>query len=232
MPNAPCPVVSRLTVSRLPRGHVFGYPCDAASAAAYGRLPEWPKGAVCKTAGSAYGGSNPPAPTTRGEYATVSPLRGSSSVFVTVRGKTSHRRRWDCQRPWASLKAGPNSTWSLGHRRVGAPHAHVCADVPPACMHRAASLRTRRSRSGCRGMCGSFSVRRPSGAGVRFTAVAAVRIPMAHSASTLERTTDTYTFRRRFIPPAHLKQPSPLTQPQVRDLIAEQSLEVLQSGLQ
>src|ERR1700749_3868279 len=59
MPNAPCPMVSRLTVSRFPRGHVFGYPCDAASAAAYGRLPEWPKGAVCKTVGSAYVGSNP-----------------------------------------------------------------------------------------------------------------------------------------------------------------------------
>jgi hypothetical protein len=66
MPNAPCPVVSRLTVSRLPRGHVFGYPCDAASAAAYGRLPEWPKGAVCKTVGSAYVGSNPTPATTCG----------------------------------------------------------------------------------------------------------------------------------------------------------------------
>src|SRR6478672_6613702 len=64
MPNAPCPVVSRLTASRLPRGHVFGYPCDAASAAAYGRLPEWPKGAVCKTVGSAYVGSNPTPATT------------------------------------------------------------------------------------------------------------------------------------------------------------------------
>src|ERR1700759_919438 len=64
MPNALCPVVSRLTVSRLPRGHVFGYPCDAASAAAYGRLPEWPKGTVCKTVGSAYVGSNPTPATT------------------------------------------------------------------------------------------------------------------------------------------------------------------------
>src|SRR3984885_8132140 len=33
--------------------------------AVYGRLPEWPKGAVCKTVGSAYVGSNPtPATTT------------------------------------------------------------------------------------------------------------------------------------------------------------------------
>src|SRR5690348_11673316 len=30
----------------------------------YGRLPEWPKGAVCKTVGSAYVGSNPTPATT------------------------------------------------------------------------------------------------------------------------------------------------------------------------
>ena len=66
MPNAPCSEVSRLTVSRLPCGRVFGYPCVAASAAAYGRLPEWPKGAVCKTVGSAYVGSNPTPATTSG----------------------------------------------------------------------------------------------------------------------------------------------------------------------
>src|SRR4029077_4464510 len=64
MPNAPCREVSRLRVSRLPCGLVLGYPCDAASAAAYGRLPEWPKGAVCKTVGSAYVGSNPTPATT------------------------------------------------------------------------------------------------------------------------------------------------------------------------
>src|SRR6185437_1472976 len=75
MPNALCPVVSRLTVSRLPRGHVFGYPCDAASAAAYGRLPEWPKGTVCKTVGSAYVGSNP-TPATTSETASDLWLRG------------------------------------------------------------------------------------------------------------------------------------------------------------
>src|SRR6266571_6727801 len=34
------------------------------SAAAHGRLPEWPKGAVCKTVGSAYVGSNPTPATT------------------------------------------------------------------------------------------------------------------------------------------------------------------------
>src|SRR5712672_299606 len=66
MPNAPCPQVSCLAVSRLPCALVLGYPCYAASAAAYGRLPEWPKGAVCKTVGSAYVGSNPTPATTCG----------------------------------------------------------------------------------------------------------------------------------------------------------------------
>jgi hypothetical protein len=64
MPNAPCPEVSRLTVSRLPCGLVLGYPCDARPRCGHGRLPEWPKGAVCKTVGSAYVGSNPTPATT------------------------------------------------------------------------------------------------------------------------------------------------------------------------
>src|SRR6476469_1637043 len=76
MPNALCPEVSRLRVSRLPCGLVVGYPCDAASAAAYGRLPEWPKGAVCKTVGSAYVGSNP-TPATTSENG---PLAGNSRL--------------------------------------------------------------------------------------------------------------------------------------------------------
>ena len=29
----------------------------------YGSVPEWPKGTDCKSAGDAFGGSNPPAPT-------------------------------------------------------------------------------------------------------------------------------------------------------------------------
>src|ERR1700756_3474584 len=81
MPNAPCPVVSRLTVSRLPRGHVFGYPCDAASAAAYGRLPEWPKGTVCKTVGSAYVGSNPTPATTSENGPLAAETRLGGPVF-------------------------------------------------------------------------------------------------------------------------------------------------------
>jgi hypothetical protein len=47
--------------------------------AAYGRLPEWPKGAVCKTVGSAYDGSNPSPATTcgNGPLTSKNTVRGS-----------------------------------------------------------------------------------------------------------------------------------------------------------
>ena len=35
----------------------------SASASSYGGIPEWPKGTDCKSAGNAFGGSNPPSPT-------------------------------------------------------------------------------------------------------------------------------------------------------------------------
>ena len=31
----------------------------------FGRIPEWPNGTDCKSVGSAFGGSNPPPPTTK-----------------------------------------------------------------------------------------------------------------------------------------------------------------------
>ena len=46
-----------------------------------GGVPEWPKGTGCKPVGSAYGGSNPPAPTKGEELrreASLKPLRGLS----------------------------------------------------------------------------------------------------------------------------------------------------------
>src|SRR4029077_6534552 len=91
MPNAPCREVSRLRVSRLPCGLVLGYPCDAASAAAYGRLPEWPKGAVCKTVGSAYVGSNPTPATTCGNGPLAAETRpGGRFLLVTMCISTCH----------------------------------------------------------------------------------------------------------------------------------------------
>ena len=38
------------------------------SSISYGSVPEWPKGTDCKSAGNAFGGPNPPAPTKQKEH--------------------------------------------------------------------------------------------------------------------------------------------------------------------
>src|ERR1700734_3808548 len=50
--------------------------CCRRSAAVHGRLPEWPKGTVCKTVGSAYVGSNP----TPATICEDGPLAGNSRL--------------------------------------------------------------------------------------------------------------------------------------------------------
>ena len=45
-----------------------------------GRMPERPKGAVCKIAGVAYGGSNPPPPTDRWVFSKLRPLTSQNSA--------------------------------------------------------------------------------------------------------------------------------------------------------
>ena len=55
-----------LAMSRsLPSAAAGWPPGSLSSEAHHGRMPERPKGAVCKIAGDAYGGSNPPPPTDR-----------------------------------------------------------------------------------------------------------------------------------------------------------------------
>jgi hypothetical protein len=71
---------------RLPRGRAGE---AAATMGRPGGVPEWPKGTGCKPVGSAYGGSNPPAPT-KGEDANRLPH------FAGFRGPRSCRS-W--QRP-------------------------------------------------------------------------------------------------------------------------------------
>jgi hypothetical protein len=53
------------------------------SAAAHGRLPEWPKGAVCKTVGSAYVGSNP-TPATTSQNRPPGPRKRGPAGYVTM----------------------------------------------------------------------------------------------------------------------------------------------------
>src|SRR5687768_6326013 len=55
-------------------------------------MPEWPKGAACKVAGSAYGGSNPPPPTDHRPT--------NHGVFSALRSLTS--------RSHSTLSSAPN----------------------------------------------------------------------------------------------------------------------------
>ena len=43
-------------------------PCRRILRILYGSVPEWPKGTDCKSAGNAFGGPNPPAPTNKNRY--------------------------------------------------------------------------------------------------------------------------------------------------------------------
>jgi hypothetical protein len=95
--------------------------------AAHGRLPEWPKGAVCKTVGSAYVGSNP-TPATTSENCPRPLVMWSGAVLVTSRPMQPDAARSDRM----PLVAG--YTWD-GFRRSGSRNEH---DLPDAtCSHRA-----------------------------------------------------------------------------------------------
>ena len=65
----------------------------AATLSRPGGVPERPKGAVCKTAGSAYGGSNPPAPISRCRHDNCHQKTSSG-----LRRGTSGAGRRDCDR--------------------------------------------------------------------------------------------------------------------------------------
>jgi hypothetical protein len=79
--------------------------CRPASAA-YGRLPEWPKGAVCKTVGSAYVGSNP-TPATR--------FRSSEPVTL------------DCVTGFVRAKGAVHQTVGCGLWAMRGPDPAVCS---------------------------------------------------------------------------------------------------------
>ena len=52
------PITSSSDIRRLSRRSIL-------ESISYGSVPEWPKGTDCKSAGNAFGGPNPPAPTTK-----------------------------------------------------------------------------------------------------------------------------------------------------------------------
>src|SRR5712691_3552100 len=123
---------------RVPGGGHGWLPCDGpapgslsftvpSNAAARGRLPEWPKGTVCKTVGSAYDGSNPSPATTseNGPWAGVSPTSRAVVPCVIL----CHPQSGDVIPPrWLRTHSGQN--WG---RRSGSPNRLLLAfDGPPS----------------------------------------------------------------------------------------------------
>ncbi len=93
--------------------------------AAHGRLPEWPKGAVCKTVGSAYVGSNP-TPATTCENCPRPLVMRSGVVLVIVRLMQADAARS------GRMPQVAGYTWD-GSRRSGCRNEH---DLPAAmCSH-------------------------------------------------------------------------------------------------
>ena len=71
----------------------------------YGSVPEWPKGTDCKSAGNAFGGPNPPAPTTKKHP----PLW--RVLFCAARGVAKERRVVG-RRSLRVLPAKPQVWWT------------------------------------------------------------------------------------------------------------------------
>ena len=77
-------------------------PPTSSSAFQRGEVPEWPKGADCKSAGAAFGGSNPPLSTIGRRWAGIAQLARASAFQAEGRGFESrfplHRKdmvgRW------------------------------------------------------------------------------------------------------------------------------------------
>ena len=66
MSKVPLPIyagIAQLVEQLICNQQVGGSSPSTSSKISYGGFPEWPKGTDCKSAGNAFGGSNPPSPT-------------------------------------------------------------------------------------------------------------------------------------------------------------------------
>ncbi len=71
---------------------VGGSSPSTSSTSSYGGVPEWPKGTDCKSAGDAYGGSNPPAPTIKETSFVYQGKRRFLMLFGRKQGKYRQKR--------------------------------------------------------------------------------------------------------------------------------------------
>ena len=81
------PFTSSSDVRRPPRRRIFRI--------SYGSVPEWPKGTDCKSAGNAFGGPNPPAPTKQKHLTCVGCFCFCVGAFTWIR-KPVHIA-WRCK---------------------------------------------------------------------------------------------------------------------------------------
>ena len=61
-------------------------PVNTRWASVYGRIPEWPKGTDCKSAGIAFGGSNPPSPTRKKHF-----VRSAFFSYIRLTASYMHK---------------------------------------------------------------------------------------------------------------------------------------------
>ena len=74
--------VAQLVEQLICNQQVGGSNPSTSSKIAYGGVPEWPKGTDCKSAGDAFGGSNPPSSTTKEPFLVT---KSALCVFLDIR---------------------------------------------------------------------------------------------------------------------------------------------------
>ena len=77
----------------------------------YGGIPEWPKGADCKSVSSAFGGSNPPSPTIKRVRKRCTPQKARFyRAFLLPESRFSERQNRRCKIGFFPLKIDTNSS--------------------------------------------------------------------------------------------------------------------------
>jgi hypothetical protein len=136
-----------------PRSDVVGPRDEALACSLPGSVPEWPKGADCKSAGIAYGGSNPPRPTF-----VMARASRTSRALIGVSGRQRLVGAERHQKSWGPRQAGipgpppwrqPRRSRGLGGRAGG----RRCRRTPPVgadhrCRHQLPHVRGQHPAAG------------------------------------------------------------------------------------
>ena len=114
----------------------------------YGGIPEWPKGADCKSVVSDFGGSNPPSPTKKSDILRVM-FVGTQVDTISCKGAGS---------VCCPLSCVFSLLFIMREARIPRLRAAQCAAAPRPAPSRCPPCRCRGTRCGCSGgSCGSIS---------------------------------------------------------------------------